>query len=721
MKSNVQHQVYKANRKPFHRMCSLAIAYIICFALLINISPLAKTTQPNITAQTATFGQFVGTNSFFNENQEAYDIVGNVREYHPWGFTEWTTGWYDDSNGLFDDSIKSMIPHAAFMNAWDAFDNYYKTMHERGIDVTICLSGTADSRPKPDYQNLDGTRSEDPSSYLGHGQSMFQLAARYGSNTNIDPSLVRVSAGTEKLIGLGYVQYYENYNEPINYGFDNGRQFAAMLSADYDGHMGTLGPDVGVKQADPNAKVVFGGSYVGWFADIENGRFTFEFLAQMMDWFDENRTLEQWKAANGGSEAAYVKYPFDVVSAHGYSWDNNGNGICAEDSRYYSMLKAFVENCSIIFPAKECFFSEFGWDTSPNSTNRAITPGLSTQETQGRWLVREYLITAAAGINRARQFMMPDTSDNRNNSDWFGTSGMIHGIQGSNDFKTSWYYVGTMGNVLKDASLADIRILSDGGWSKGSGIYRDENFEPWAIAFSSSVNSDQIYALWLPTALGDQEGANRSQYSITVPAGYTSATLVSLMDKSIWGERSDISNQIQNGNLTISIGEKPIFMILSENTENEAPGSEQNEAPLQSLIVKPTAATVLINGEIVLFDAYLINNNNYFKLRDIAFALTGTISQFEVEWDDLNKQINLISEIPYTLVGGEMSSKGTEEKLATLTSSRVFLDGEELFLTAYHIEGNNYFMLREIAAAIDFHVSWDESHITISIDSNKPY
>ena len=692
---------------------------IMSNAILANAPASAINTQRNNGAQAVTFGSFVGTNSFFNENQGAYDAIGNVREYHPWGFTEWTTGWYDDSNGAFNDSIKSVNPQAAFMNAWGAFDDYYKSMHERGIQVTICLSGTADSRPKPDYQNQDGTKSEDPASYLGHGQSLFQLAARYGSNPNIDPNLVRVSAGTEKHIGLDYVQYYENYNEPINYGFDNGRQFAAMLSADYDGHMGILGPDVGVKQADPNSKVVFGGSYVGWFAETENGRFTYAFIAEMMDWFDANRTLEQWKTAHGGSESGYVKYPFDVISAHGYSWDSNGNGISAEDSRYYSMLKAFVENCHIIFPDKECYFSEFGWDTSEYSTNRAITPGLSTLETQGRWLVREYLIAAAAGIDAARQFMMPDTSENRNNSDWFGTCGMVHGIQGSAEFKPAWYYVGTMRDVLKDAAMDDIEVLSDGGWSSGSGIYREENFMPWAISFGSSASSDRIYALWLPTSLGDQGGANRQSYIISIPAGYTRATLVTLEDKTIWGERRDISSQIQNTGLSVSISEKPIFVILSKADAGDTPDNANGENHPQTITVSPTAATVIIDGEIVRFDAYHVMGNNYFKLRDLAYALDGSAAQFEVEWDEDKKQINLSRGISYTNVGGEMISGSTGAKTAARTTARVFLDGSELFLTAYHIEGNNYFMLREIAAAIDFHVHWDDVHNTISIVTSE--
>ena len=42
------------------------------------------------------------------------------------------------------------------------------------------------------------------------------------------------------------------------------------------------------------------------------------------------------------------------------------------------------------------------------------------------------------------------------------------------------------------------------------------------------------------------------------------------------------------------------------------------------LNVVPTSSIVLVNGEAVSFQAYNIGDNNYFKLRDIAFVLSGT-------------------------------------------------------------------------------------------------
>lgn len=135
----------------------------------------------------------------------------------------------------------------------------------------------------------------------------------------------------------------------------------------------------------------------------------------------------------------------------------------------------------------------------------------------------------------------------------------------------------------------------------------------------------------------------------------------------------------------------------------------------------PTSSTVLVNGKSVSFDAYTIDGNNYFKLRDLAYILSGTAKQFEVEWDGGNNAIRLTSGKSYTSVGGEMDSKGTGSKTATPTTSTVHIDGVKVNLTAYTIDGNNYFKLRDIGQAFNFGVDWDGAKNTILIDTSKGY
>jgi hypothetical protein len=123
----------------------------------------------------------------------------------------------------------------------------------------------------------------------------------------------------------------------------------------------------------------------------------------------------------------------------------------------------------------------------------------------------------------------------------------------------------------------------------------------------------------------------------------------------------------------------------------------------------------------VTFEAYTINGNNYFKLRDFAQAVNKTEKNFEVKWDSKNNAINLISNKPYTPVGGELAKGDGKAKVANPTTSKIYKDGKEISLTAYTINGNNYFKLRDIAKAFDIGVTWDGTTNTIGIDTSVGY
>ena len=135
----------------------------------------------------------------------------------------------------------------------------------------------------------------------------------------------------------------------------------------------------------------------------------------------------------------------------------------------------------------------------------------------------------------------------------------------------------------------------------------------------------------------------------------------------------------------------------------------------------PTASTVLVNGSPVAFDAYSINGNNYFKLRDLAYTLNGTGKQFEVTWDEVIKAINLVPGKSYTVSGGEMATSNKNNTTAYISTATIFIDGVRADLTAYTINGNNYFKLRDLGKAFDFGVTWDGTANTIRIDTSSSY
>lgn len=145
-------------------------------------------------------------------------------------------------------------------------------------------------------------------------------------------------------------------------------------------------------------------------------------------------------------------------------------------------------------------------------------------------------------------------------------------------------------------------------------------------------------------------------------------------------------------------------------------------ASAEEVNIEAARSSVYINDMPQYFDAYNIDGNNYFKLRDIAYSVSGSEKQFEVTWDADRNAVGLISGIPYTAVGDEMQrERYASRKTAIPATSEVYLDGKEIFLTAYNIDGSNYFKLRDLGEALDFSVEWDGGRNAIYIETMYDY
>lgn len=124
---------------------------------------------------------------------------------------------------------------------------------------------------------------------------------------------------------------------------------------------------------------------------------------------------------------------------------------------------------------------------------------------------------------------------------------------------------------------------------------------------------------------------------------------------------------------------------------------------------------VLIDNAKVSFEAYNIGGYTYFKLRDVAMALTGTAATFDVGWDAYNQTISVEKGKWYTPAGGELEMGSAVNKRAVLSSAKLSLDGIEIAPMAYNINGNNFFKLRDLGAVLGFDVDWSEANKTIVI------
>ncbi|MDR0819442.1 MAG: hypothetical protein LBN43_07720 [Oscillospiraceae bacterium] len=114
----------------------------------------------------------------------------------------------------------------------------------------------------------------------------------------------------------------------------------------------------------------------------------------------------------------------------------------------------------------------------------------------------------------------------------------------------------------------------------------------------------------------------------------------------------------------------------------------------------PSLQKFIIDGAEVQIDAYNINNENYVKLRDVAILITDTEKKFEISFID--GRIVVINGLPYTPNGQEGLPKGTENVTALMSGDKLFVHGSDWdWITAYKINGANYYRLKDLGAALN--------------------
>lgn len=155
------------------------------------------------------------------------------------------------------------------------------------------------------------------------------------------------------------------------------------------------------------------------------------------------------------------------------------------------------------------------------------------------------------------------------------------------------------------------------------------------------------------------------------------------------------------------------FMDIIVMNEGKSPSSIPTKE-----IATPTSSNIYINDTEVSFNTY---NEDYFKLRDLAYSLNGTEKQFEISWDSEANAINLLSNKSYTVDGSEMTKGDGMDKPIALNNNKILLDGEEIQLVSRIIDGNNYFRLEDIGELLNCYVGFDHVNNTMKIDTSMPY
>jgi len=394
-----------------------------------RLAPLIQPLKNRQLRSPLTLEEFMGINAFIDDpGPKVEAVAGLVREYHNW---DWH---YPEGLKAGQIQMEGIRFAPAAAGYWD-FDQYYADLKKRGLQSYPCLQGSPpflasefDHKPQdPDFP------ADDPQAYRQHSAFIWQYAARYGSQIHESITL-NLAKGQAQKSGLKLIDGLESWNEPDKWwrgreGYFHPFECAAMLSADFDGHAGTLGPLYGLKQADPNLDFVMGG-----LAGLDT------------NYIEAIRLWALYRRPKGN-------FPADVLNFHHYSNDAGGqddradHGIPPEDDHLKQRLEALVQYRNANLPAQKIFLSEFGYDTNPRSIQApAHDDSLEVLAAQANYLVRSMLLAHASGIDGAFIYMLRDV--NAPNPNKYMSSGLTAEKWNKHRPKPSFYKLKALKQIL---------------------------------------------------------------------------------------------------------------------------------------------------------------------------------------------------------------------------------------------------------------------------------
>ncbi len=449
---------------------------------------------------------------------------GQFRHYLDWEKLEFTPGNY-----TFNPTRSG---------GWN-LDVIYERCKAEGIEPLVCIKTIPNwlykSYPLSEQTNENlpleyPANRTTPESYIKMAKVGFQFAARYGANKNIDTNLVKIDtrlrwpgdSANQKKIGLNTVKYIECNNEPDKWwrgqnAMQSAEEYAANLSAFYDGHMGKLGKNVGVKTADPKILVVMGGLATP----------KVEYVKAMVEWCRKNRGLKP-----DGS----VNLCFDIINYHLYANNNDKwyvklfkkhRGLAPENSNIAQVANEFVNYARTINNNMEVWNTESGYDIDLSSAQKAIAiKDKSALITQADWMLRSSLLYARHGINRAFYYMLTDLNPTVGR---FASSGFVDGDKRRPVADYFYQVKNLMGNYHYESTI---------------------NKDPFVDVYA--LGDKKMYVLAVPDEVGREE-----EFTLNV-FGATKADIFTLKPGN---DQMDVKRvNVVDGKIKLTVTETPIFV-----------------------------------------------------------------------------------------------------------------------------------------------------------------
>ena len=422
---------------------------------------------------------------------------------------------------------------------------------------------------------------ENPESYRAFAEAAFQVVARYGSNKKLDPKLVKPFSNPtkdlkkdwytqdripavekpkigernhwkldangqylqDKKIGLGYIRAIECDNETDATWHGEKRymrpeQYAWLLSVFYDGHKNTMGPGIGVKNADPNIIV----STTGIASSSPS-----YFQGMIEAW----KQIRGWKVNSKGERV--VDIPCDVFNYHAYA--NSGGaqhaggnqGLPPEVSNMAKYCPAFLQTIKEVGQDKPVWITEIGYGMNEGKQQAVATPARTKEQTQADWTIRSILFNNRNGIAETYFYQTYDetgyTYSRAHDKPDNGVYSAMGLIEDNKKFLGDNKYESTLRRRFAADYMKQLSYFKDYRYAKT--LQQDPFVDQYQLG------NKTMYALLVPDMKGRTE-------KYTLDLGKPTAKIYKFAD----GKENFAVETVKtdNGKLTLTVTENPVFV-----------------------------------------------------------------------------------------------------------------------------------------------------------------
>ncbi len=166
--------------------------------------------------------------------------------------------------------------------------------------------------------------------------------------------------------------------------------------------------------------------------------------------------------------------------------------------------------------------------------------------------------------------------------------------------------------------------------------------------------------------------------------------------------------------------EEVVEEVIVEEVVEEVIVEEVVEEEMTIIV---STAMVTVDGEAVEMAAYEINDNNYFKLRDVAAAVAGTEKQFDVAWDAETYTISVILDQEYGTVDAEEAAAAeaaaaeevVEEEVIEEVTEEEVVEEEVAEEVTFSDEDKAEWVVEILAICEEYAIDFDVDVITAAI------